>query len=158
MDPSSATACGSDRRHTRFGRCSACRPTVDVPCQLALLIHRGDQRDEHALIRHGWRIIDPARVAGTPARYRRFVRGSLAELGVAKHGYVATRSGWFSDRSACYLATGRPVVAADTGIGDVLPTGVGLLTFTDLEEARDAAARRTRRARASCAGGAPDRA
>ena len=107
---------------------------VDAPCQLALLIHGGDQRDEHALIRHGWRIVDPARVAGTPARYRRFVRGSLAELGVAKHGYVVTRSGWFSDRSVCYLATGRPVVAADTGIGQVLPTGVGLLTFTDVED------------------------
>jgi hypothetical protein len=116
-----------------------CLPsTIDAPCQLALSIHRGDQRDEQALVRHGWRIIDPARVAGTPARYRRFVQGSLAELGVAKHGYVATRSGWFSDRSACYLATGRPVVAADTGIGDVLPIGAGLLTFTDVDEARDA--------------------
>jgi hypothetical protein len=54
---------------------------------------------------------------------------------VAKHGYVKTRSGWLSDRTACYLASGRPVLVQDTGIGKHLPTGKGLLTFTTLEEA-----------------------
>jgi hypothetical protein len=74
-------------------------------------------------------------VAGTPDDYRRFVQGSWAELGVAKSGYVVARSGWFSDRSACYLASGRPVVAQDTGFSAYLPTGDGLLPFTTVDEA-----------------------
>jgi glycosyltransferase involved in cell wall biosynthesis len=61
------------------------------------------------------------------------VQGSWAELGVAKSGYVVSRSGWFSDRSACYLASGRPVVAQDTGFPAHLPTGEGLLSFTDVD-------------------------
>ena len=67
--------------------------------------------------------VDPAQVAGTPDALPRFVRGSWAELGIAKSGYVASRCGWFSDRSACYLASGRPVVAQDTGLEAVLPDG-----------------------------------
>jgi hypothetical protein len=59
-------------------------------------------------------------------------------LMIAKGMYVQTRSGWFSDRSACYLASGRPVLAQDTGLDGVLPTGAGLLTFATLEEAADA--------------------
>jgi hypothetical protein len=57
------------------------------------------------------------------------VSGSKAEFGIAKSGYVVTRSGWFSDRSACYLASGRPVLAQQTGFGDALPTGEGLIAF-----------------------------
>jgi hypothetical protein len=63
------------------------------------------------------------------------VRSSTAELGVAKSGYVAARVGWFSDRSACYLASGRPVLAQDTGIAPYLPLGEGLLTFSDVDTA-----------------------
>ena len=59
----------------------------------------------------------------------------------AKAGYVASRCGWFSDRSACYLACGRPVVAQDTGWSDFLPAGEGLLAFSTTEEAVDAIAR-----------------
>jgi glycosyltransferase involved in cell wall biosynthesis len=58
------------------------------------------------------------------------VQGSWAELGVAKLGYVVSRSGWFSDRSACYLASGRPVIAQDTGFGRRLPAGEGLFAFS----------------------------
>jgi glycosyltransferase involved in cell wall biosynthesis len=68
------------------------------------------------------------------------VRGSKAELSVAKSGYVNSRSGWFSDRSACYLASGRPVVAQETGFSDFLPAGEGLLAFTTTAEAADAVA------------------
>jgi hypothetical protein len=75
--------------------------------------------------------MDPRRVAGSMAAYRRFISRSKAEIGVAKAGYVTARCGWFSDRSACYLASGRPVLAQDTGIGDRLPVGEGLLTFED---------------------------
>ena len=72
-----------------------------------------------------------AAVAGTPADYRRFLSGSRAELGITKSGYVLSRCGWFSDRSACYLASGRPVIAQETGFSRFLPTGEGLLSFRD---------------------------
>jgi len=101
----------------------------------ALAIHPGDDRDMAALSACGWELIDPATVASTPAAYRNFVEGSMAEFGIAKGGYVVSRSGWFSDRSACYLASGRPVLAQDTGFSEYLPTGDGLLAFNTIEEA-----------------------
>ena len=106
----------------------------------ALAIHPGEERDLVALAEHGWQIADPTLVAGTPDAYRRFVAGSKGELGLAKAGYVDARSGWFSDRSACYLASGRPVVAQDTGFGDYLPVGEGLLAFDSAEQAAGAMA------------------
>jgi hypothetical protein len=78
-------------------------------------------------------LVDPATVAATPDDYHRFVQRSWAEFGLAKLGYVVSDSGWFSDRSACYLASGRPVVAQDTGFGRRLPTGAGLLAVSGLE-------------------------
>lgn len=98
----------------------------------ALAIHPDEAADLELLATNGWHLVDPAAVASTPDLYADFVRGSRGELGVAKQGYVAGRSGWFSDRSACYLASGRPVVAQDTGFGDALPTGAGLLAYTDV--------------------------
>ena len=74
-------------------------------------------------------------VAHSPAAYREFVRGSKAEFGVAKSGYVESRCGWFSDRSACYLAAGRPVITEDTGFGKFLPTGEGLFAFSTTDDA-----------------------
>jgi hypothetical protein len=118
----------------------ALRPLIDLPRRsraafaLALSIH-ADEPDVAALEHHGWSIVDPIAAAGTPDRYRQFVRGSRAEIGIAKSGYVAMRSGWVSDRSACYLASGRPVLAQDTGFGDLLPSGEGLLTFSTTEDA-----------------------
>ena len=73
-------------------------------------------------------------MAGTPDAYRRFIQRSWAELGVAKSGYVEARSGWFSDRAACYLASGRPVIAQDTGFSRFLPTGKGLFAFETCED------------------------
>ena len=108
------------------------------PCTPALSIHPDEHKDVAALAEHGWSLLDPAVVAATPAAYRRFVSGSWAELGVAKSGYVESWSGWFSDRSVCYLAAGRPVVAQDTGFSDVLPVGEGLLAFEAVEDAVDA--------------------
>jgi hypothetical protein len=102
---------------------------------LALAIHPEEADDLHSLRRHGWELIDPRRVAGSPQRYAAFVRGSRAELGLAKEGYVESHCGWFSDRSACYLASGRPVVAQETGFSRHLPVGKGLLSFTTAEEA-----------------------
>ena len=75
------------------------------------------------------------RVSRTPAEYRDFIQRSKAEFGVAKHTYVATRSGWFSDRTECYLASGRPALVQDTGWTAHLPSGEGLLSFSTIDEA-----------------------
>lgn len=103
--------------------------------ELALGIHPDETEDLRALRANGWRLLDPYEVAGGPDLYASFVRSSKAELGVAKSGYVNSRSGWFSDRSVTYLASGRPVVAQDTGLAEVLPAGEGLLLFGTAEEA-----------------------
>jgi hypothetical protein len=103
--------------------------------ELALDIDDADDADRRRLEKAGWVLVDPRAAAGDPWRYRNYVTGSTAELMIAKNLYVDTRSGWFSDRSACYLASGRPVLAQDTGIGDVLPAGEGLVTFSTLDEA-----------------------
>lgn len=101
----------------------------------ALEIHPDEVDDVAALARHGWKLHDPARVANTPQAFRRFVHDSRAELGIAKLGYIVGRTGWFSDRSVCYLAAGRPVLAHDTGFDQILPTGEGLLAFSDVDDA-----------------------
>lgn len=110
---------------------------VTVRCEPALAIHPHEEHDIAALKEHGWRICDPAAVAATPSAYRSFVQQSWGEIGVAKQGYVVSRSGWFSDRSACYLASGRPVIAQDTGWTEHLPTSQGLLSFTTVAEAAE---------------------
>jgi hypothetical protein len=84
------------------------------------------------LARHGWEVVPGWVPSRTPWSYRDFIRESRAEFGVAKHGYVRMRSGWFSDRSVCYLASGRPVLVQDTGLDDWLPTGAGVVTFRDV--------------------------
>ncbi len=71
----------------------------------------------------------------TPVEYRDFIHGSKAECGVAKHTYVANRSGWFSDRTECYLASGQPALVQDTGWTAHLPAGLGLLAFGTIDEA-----------------------
>lgn len=87
------------------------------------------------LTRHGWEIVPGEVASRTPDAYRQFIQQSRAEFSIPKHGYVASRSGWFSDRSVCYLASGRPVLMEDTGLGDWLPVGEGLVTFRDPESA-----------------------
>jgi hypothetical protein len=93
-----------------------------------------DDADLAVLHAHGWDVSSPALVESV-AEYRDWVSGSLGEFSCTKGVYVGTRSGWFSDRSAAYLACGRPVILQDTGFSDVLPTGEGLLTFRTIEEA-----------------------
>jgi hypothetical protein len=103
--------------------------------ELALDIHPAEKPDLELLHENGWALVDPAAAAGDPWRYRDFVQGSKAELMVAKNMYVRSRSGWLSDRSLCYLASGRPVLAQDTGFTAVHPAGEGLVPFTTLDEA-----------------------
>jgi hypothetical protein len=87
---------------------------------------------------HGWRIEDPQRVSRDPWVYQGYIRGSKGEFTIAKHGYVVSRSGWFSERSAAYLASGRPVVTQNTAFDTWLPCGCGLLTFDSPAAALDA--------------------
>jgi hypothetical protein len=108
------------------------------PFEIALDISSADDKDVELLCRNGWSLVEPRAAAGDPWRYRDFIRRSAAELMIAKGMYVQTRSGWFSDRSICYLATGRPVLAQDTGFSEMLPTGEGLLKFETVEQAADA--------------------
>jgi hypothetical protein len=89
--------------------------------------------DRELLESHGWRIT-PADFTTDPWRYRDYVRDSAGEFTVARDLNVRTRSGWFSERSACYLAAGRPVVTQDTGFGTVLPTGGGLFAFNTMDD------------------------
>lgn len=87
---------------------------------------------------HGWRIRDARPVTRTVSSYAEYLAGSRGEFSVAKHGYVAASCGWFSERSANYLASGRPCVVQDTGFGTWLETGLGVVSFSTLAEAADA--------------------
>ena len=122
--------------------------------EVALDIHSAETNDLAGLSENGWRLIDPSVAAQNPSAYRSYLSGSKAEFMVAKNMYVQTQSGWFSDRSICYLASGRPVLAQDTGLVDLYETGEGLVTFRTLDEAVEGAAaiagdylRHSRRAR-----------
>ena len=94
--------------------------------------------DRAMLSQRGWGLVDPLAVSTDSARYRDYIRHSLGEFSVAKDLNVRLATGWFSDRSACYLAAGRPVVVQDTGFRGTLPTGAGLLTFLTMHEAVEA--------------------
>ena len=83
----------------------------------------------------GWHTADPLAITCDPWDYQAYLQQSKAEFSVAKHGYVASGSGWFSERSASYMALGRPVVVQETGFSRHLPTGEGVLSFTTLDEA-----------------------
>jgi hypothetical protein len=82
----------------------------------------------------GWRLTDPRPVSAGMAVYADFIRGSRGEFTVAKDIYVRPNSGWFSDRSVCYLAAGRPVVTMQTGFSKFYPVGAGLFGFSTMDE------------------------
>jgi hypothetical protein len=109
--------------------------------QFELAMMPADEADRHRLRRHGWRLVRPLEMSlDAFGAYQRYIQRSRAEFTVAKDQNVRLRSGWFSERDVCYLASGKPVIAQDTGFGNVLPTGDGLLTFTTLNEAVEAVA------------------
>jgi len=127
----------------RFGlRAHELRKLIDLPSlvepklELALDIDPFDGEDREALLAGGWALVDPAEVAADPAAYRRYIQGSLAELMVPKGIYAEARSGWFSERSIAYLASGKPVLAGETGFARRYPTGEGLISFSSLDQAR----------------------
>jgi hypothetical protein len=101
---------------------------------IAMDLHPADAADGKRLTEAGWTLLDPATVA-TPTAFSRFVRQSGAEFSVAQGVYVETRSGWFSDRTVRYLASGRPALVQDTGFSRTIPVGEGLLAFRTPAEA-----------------------
>jgi len=108
---------------------------VQPRIELALFISQREYEDLRLLAQHKWHIEDPVFWAGDPHSYREFIQFSRAEFSVAKHGYVQSNSGWISDRTVCYLASGKPALVQSTGFEGRLPTGKGLLTFRTVEEA-----------------------
>jgi hypothetical protein len=123
-------------KHHAFRRLIELPERVEgVDFELALDIHAGDSADREALEEHGWGLVEPREVAATPGAFRDYVVASTAEFSVAQGVYSETASGWFSDRTAAYLASGRPAVVEDTGIGRALPLADGMLPFSSLEGA-----------------------
>ena len=106
-----------------------------TPQPLELALAGADPGTWQTLQSAGWSLRDAVELSVDLPRYQAYIGASRGELSVAKQGYVKTRSGWFSDRSACYLAAGRPVILQETGFSDWLPVGQGLLSFSDLDEA-----------------------
>jgi len=106
-----------------------------VPMEIAI---GGPPKVRERLEQGGWSLNDPREATRTPEVFQGYVARSRAEFSVAKHAYVSTRCGWFSDRSCCYLASGRPVILQDTGFSDWVPCGEGLLAFGNPVEAKNA--------------------
>lgn len=104
-----------------------------LPLELAISGMPGDR-----LRTHGWKLVDAYKVSHDPWVYRDYLAHSLGELSMAKNAYVASRSGWFSCRTACYLALGVPAIVQDTGFKKVIPTGEGVFSFATSDEAADA--------------------
>jgi hypothetical protein len=108
---------------------------IDLPSRTPQRFELAINGPQALLRSFGWDTVDAMSVSRTPPLYRDFIHGSKAEFGVAKHTYVGTHSGWFSDRTECYLASGRPTLVQDTGWSRHLPAGEGLIAFSTLEEA-----------------------
>ena len=134
------------------------RKCIDLPrrvsaadFELALDIHPAEASDLALLRDNNWRLTDPKAAAETPEAFRGFVQASSAEFSVAQGIYAETDSGWFSDRTTRYLASGKPALVQDTGFSRHLPCGEGLVPFRNVEEAAAGAHRIIRDYPAHCA-------
>src|SRR6266404_3869387 len=107
---------------------------IGEPLELAMNLANVDPDERRMLCSYGWRLVDAHDFTCDPWPYRDYVRASRGEFTVAKDQNVRLRSGWFSERSACYLAAGRPVITQDTGFGKYVPTGEGLFAFNCMDE------------------------
>ena len=105
------------------------------PLELALFLVEKDARDRELLERNGWRIRSSADVAGSPHAYRSYIQRSRGEFSCAKPSCIDFQNAWISDRTVCYLASGKPAVVHDTGPSAYLPHGEGVFRFTSLDEA-----------------------
>lgn len=114
-------------------------PFYNLPARLVqerfeLALGIADPVVSSVLQKSGWKLINSLTPTKTPWTYQQYIRHSKGEWSVAKHGYVVSNSGWFSERSACYLASGKPAIVQETGFSQNIPTGKGLLSFTNVEE------------------------
>ncbi|HEX7059674.1 MAG TPA: hypothetical protein VF176_07475 [Solirubrobacterales bacterium] len=121
-------------KHREFERFAGLPKRAGQELEVALRRYDDEDPAIKRLRSNGWSITDTSEV-GAIDSYQDFIAMSRAEIGIAKHAYVAARSGWFSDRSTHYLASGKPVLAQSTGFERCLPTGNGLLAFSNLDEA-----------------------
>ncbi|HLW69590.1 MAG TPA: hypothetical protein VKS22_03105 [Candidatus Binataceae bacterium] len=111
------------------------------PFELAANIDTGDYgKDRVFFSENNWKLADPNEVATTPLKYQQYIQRSRAEIQCPKPIFRDLKTGWISDRSICYLASGRPVLAENTGFPDKVPAGAGLVAFNSLEEAITAVA------------------
>lgn len=122
----------------QFRRFAALPKTVGLPFEAALAIDGADARDRELLESGGWQLRDPGELA-TTAAFASYVSASGAEFSPVQDVYVSTSSGWFSDRTVRYLASGRPAVVQNTGLEQTLPLGDGLLAFQTVNEAANCA-------------------
>jgi hypothetical protein len=109
---------------------------MDLPQQTthSFVLAAGGPAPKERLRAHGWQLVNPLDKTGTIKSYQIFISESFADFGIAKHAYVESRSGWFSDRSTCYLAAGRPVLHQETGFSDWLPTDEGIFPFSTVDD------------------------
>jgi hypothetical protein len=127
-------------KHHQLRRFAELPRTSGLPFEIALDVHPDEAEEAEQLRRLGWSVVEPGSVAADPAAFQDYVRGSGAEFSVTQGVYAETRSGWISDRTAHYLASGKPAVVQETGLPASYRPDAGLLTFADPGEAADAAA------------------
>jgi hypothetical protein len=111
--------------------------STSQPMELTLCLTGDDDPERRTLVEHGWRVRNAVTTVATPWDYQRYIRTSLAEFSCAKPSYVRLQNAWISDRTLCYLASGRPAVVEHTGPSRFLPSRAGLFRFRTLEEATE---------------------
>ena len=111
---------------------------IDLPIissqPMELALSQVGFEEKQRLQDHGWHVVDALPLSSSDSRYRSYIQSSRGEFTIAKDQYVRLNTGWFSDRSACYLASGRPVITQDTKFGNILPVGEGLFSFQTMED------------------------
>jgi hypothetical protein len=115
--------------------------TATALCPEDITDYESDEKDRAILEHYGWRVIHATRAAGTPQRYQQYIQQSRGEFSCAKPSCMYFQNAWVSDRTLCYLASGKPVVVQDTGPSDYLPNGEGMFRFSSMDEAVDSLAR-----------------
>ncbi len=123
----------------RFPDCADLPSRTDQPLELALCLRtEADAEDQRELERRGWRVRHARDVVSTPEQYHRYIEGSRGEFSCAKRSCMRFQNAWVSDRTVCYLASGKPVVVQDTGPSSFLPHDEGMFRFSTLQQAADA--------------------
>jgi hypothetical protein len=127
-----------NNKRVTFMEFAALARMTEQPLELAIYFGAGDAEDLKVLKQYGWRIRHSTEVTGTPEQYQSYIQASRGEFSCAKPSCMKFQNGWISDRTLCYLASGKPVVVQDTGPSSFLPNGEGMFRFSTLGEAADA--------------------